>query len=381
MSTAAPSGRRAGSPRLSVAPMMGWTDRAYRRMMRRITRRTLLYTEMITTGALLHGDAERFLAHHPEERPLALQLGGDDPGALAACARLAQSAGFSEVNLNVGCPSDRVQQGRFGACLMAEPARVADCVAAMREASDVAVTVKHRIGIDDLDAYEDMRRFVDVVAAAGADRFTVHARKAWLRGLSPKQNRTVPPLRYDDVRRLAAERPDEVIELNGGVRDLDTVLAELRHVPSVMVGRAAFEAPMRWAEADARVFGEPGPAPSLRQVVDAMHEVIEDGLARGVRLATMVKPLIPLVRGVPGARAWRRTLTEEGVRPAAGPEVLHAAARHLPDHVLNAPGGPDAVQGATGTVSSRTAHPVRTPHREAASPSRRPTSSVPSDPR
>ncbi len=375
----APPPRRVGSPRLSVAPMMDWTDRHYRRMMRRITRRTLLYTEMVTTGALLHGDPDRHLAHHPDERPLALQLGGDDAEALAACARMAETAGFQEVNLNVGCPSDRVQRGRFGACLMAEPEVVADAVAAMREATRLPVTVKHRIGIDAADRYQDLLRFVDVVAAAGADRFTVHARKAWLQGLSPKENRTVPPLRHDEVYRLKAERPELVIETNGGVRDLDEAEAHLAHVDAVMIGRAAYEAPMTLAAADGRLFAGAVPPPSLREVVAAMRPVIAEELAAGTRLATLLRPMIGLARGVPGARGWRRTLGEDGRREGAGLEVLERALGQLPDEALDARAGSPAEAAQRGT--SRTSAPDATPHAPAASPSRSAISTVPSEPR
>jgi tRNA-dihydrouridine synthase A len=357
--------------------MMDWTDRHYRRMMRRITRRTLLYTEMVTTGALLHGDAERLLEHDADELPLALQLGGDDPEALARCARMAEAAGFSEVNLNVGCPSDRVQRGRFGACLMAEPERVAACVEAMRAATDLPVTVKHRIGIDRLDGYADMLRFVDVVAAAGADRFTVHARKAWLQGLSPKENRTKPPLRHEEVHRLKAERPELVIETNGGVRDVEGALAHLVHVDAVMIGRAAYEAPMTWAAADRRVFGAPGPAPTLRTVVEGLRPVVDAELARGTPLRTLVRPMIGLARSVPGARRWRRALSEGAGVPGAGPELLDVALAELPDAVLDAPGDAarDAQPGATTTSA-----PIATSHAAAASPSRSAISTVPSEP-
>jgi tRNA-dihydrouridine synthase A len=355
--------------------MMDWTDRHFRRLMRRITRRTLLYTEMVTTGALLHGDVDRHLAHHADERPLALQLGGDDPEALARCAALAERAGFQEVNLNVGCPSDRVQRGRFGACLMAEPEVVAGAVRAMRAATALPVTVKHRIGIDDLDGYEHMLRFVDVVAEAGADRFTVHARKAWLRGLSPKENRTVPPLRHAEVHRLKAERPHLVIETNGGVRDLEEAAAHLGHVDAVMIGRAAYEAPMTLAAADGRLFGEGAPPPSLREVIDAMRPIVDEELVAGTRLAPLLRPMIGLARGVPGARRWRRALTEGAPREGAGLEVLDAAVAELPDDVLDAPGG--APQRGT----TRTSAPARAFQAPAASPSRSAISTVPNDPR
>ncbi len=377
---------RAPTPVLSVAPMMDWTDRAYRRMMRRITRRTLLYTEMVTTGALLHGDVDRHLARGPEESPVALQLGGDDPAALAHGARLAQAYGYDEVNLNVGCPSDRVQRGRFGACLMAQPEVVAEAVAAMRSATTLPVTVKHRIGIDDLDRYEHMLRFVDVVAAAGADRFTVHARKAWLQGLSPKQNRTVPPLRHDEVQRLASERPALVIETNGGIRDLDAAATQLAHVDAVMIGRAAYEAPMRFATADRRFFGDAAPVPSLREVVEGMRPVIEDERSRGTRMATLVRPLIGLARGVPGARGWRRALSEGAPKPGAGPELIDLALRALPDEVLDARDAPGPAPRwrrrpspqASGTTSMAAPRPIA--QASAAEPSRTAISTVPSEP-
>ncbi|MDX1387987.1 MAG: tRNA dihydrouridine(20/20a) synthase DusA, partial [Acidobacteriota bacterium] len=242
--------RRGRAYPLSVAPMMDRTDRHYRRFVREITRRTLLYTEMITTGAVLQGDRDFLLGFSPEERPLALQLGGDDPEALSECARIAEDRGYDEVNLNVGCPSDRVRQGRFGACLMAEPERVADAVAAMREATSVPVTVKHRIGIDDLDRYEDMALFVRTVAGAGCDRFSVHARKAVLGGLSPKANRTVPPLRYEDVHRLKREHPGLRIEINGGIASLEEVRRQLEFVDGVMIGRAAYDDPFLLSTVD-----------------------------------------------------------------------------------------------------------------------------------
>ena len=377
---------RAPSPVLSVAPMMDWTDRAFRRMMRRITRRTLLYTEMVTTGALLHGDVDRHLARGPEESPVALQLGGDDPEALAHGARLAEAYGYDEVNLNVGCPSDRVQRGRFGACLMAEPAVVAEAVAAMRAATHLPVTVKHRIGIDDLDRYEHMLRFVDVVAAAGADRFTVHARKAWLQGLSPKENRTVPPLRHEEVQRLAAERPALVIETNGGIRDLDAVAAQLAHVDAVMIGRAAYEAPMRFATVDRRFFGGPGPVPSLREVIEGMRPVLEDERSRGTRMATLVRPMIGLARGVPGARGWRRALSEGASKPGAGPDLIDVALRALPDEVLDARDAPGPAPAwrrgvaphASATTSMAAPRPIA--QASAAEPSRTAISTVPSEP-
>ena len=321
---------------LSVAPMMERTDRHFRWFLRRITRRALLYTEMVTTGAILKGaDPERFLAFDPEERPLALQLGGDDPAELAACARLAEELGYDEVNLNVGCPSERVQRGSFGVCLMAEPERVAAAVAAMREAVALPVTVKHRIGFDELDRYEDMLRFVDELAAAGCDRFTVHARKAWLRGLSPKENRDVPPLRYEEIYRLKAERPELAIEVNGGVRSLDEARAHLARVDGVMVGRAAYDDPFALAAADRELYGAAEEPATRRRVVAELVPYAEALVGRGEPVSRLTRHVLGLFAGRPGARAWRRHLSEEAHRPGAGAEVLLEAAARVPDEVLD----------------------------------------------
>ncbi len=310
---------------LSVAPMMQRTDRHFRVFLRGLTTRTLLYTEMVTTGAILHGDRGRHLEFSELERPLALQLGGDDPTALAECARIAQGTGYDEVNLNVGCPSDRVQSGRFGASLMARPDDVARAVEAMRNAVTLPVTVKHRIGIDDLDRYEDMLNFVDVVAAAGADRFSIHARKAWLQGLSPKQNRTVPPLRYDDVYRLKAERPTLVVELNGGVTSLDEVTSHLPRVDAVMVGRAAYDAPFMLADADERIFGE-APRPVDRfAAIEAILPYVERLVAGGGRLHWVTRHLVNLFAGRRGTGVWKRHLGGRATLPGAGAEVLTTA--------------------------------------------------------
>jgi tRNA-dihydrouridine synthase A len=327
--------------------MMDRTDRHFRSLLRRITRHTLLYTEMVHTGAILRGDRERFLGFDPDERPLALQLGGDDPEALAECARIAADRGYDEINLNVGCPSDRVRQGSFGVCLMGRPERVAAAVRAMRRAVAVPVTVKHRIGFDDLDRYEDMLRFVDGVAEAGCDRFTVHARKAWLRGLDPKQNRNVPPLRYEEVYRLKEERPELEIEINGGIRTLDEVRAHLERVDGAMVGRAAYDDPFVLARADRELFGDAvARVPTRRRVIEELVPYVERRLAAGDPLHRVTRHLLGLVSGRPGARAWRRHLTE-AARPAGpadpGPEVLIEAAARVPDAVLDeTPGRPVA---------------------------------------
>lgn len=315
--------------------MMDRTDRHFRYVLRRITRRTLLYTEMVATGAILHGDRERHLAFHPDEHPLALQLGGDDPRELAACARIAEEWGYDEVNLNVGCPSPRVQRGNFGVCLMAEPERVAAAVAVMREAVSIPVTVKHRIGFDERDRYQDMLRFVDVVAAAGCDRFTVHARKAWLQGLSPKENRNVPPLRHETVHRLKAERPGLAVEINGGIRSLEEVHNHLERVDAVMVGRAAYDDPFFLAAADREVFGEAGRAPTRRRIVQELVPYAESLARSGEPLGRLTRHVLGLVAGRPGARAWRRHLTEGAQRPGAGPELLLDAAARVPSDVLD----------------------------------------------
>ncbi|RME20699.1 MAG: tRNA dihydrouridine(20/20a) synthase DusA [Deltaproteobacteria bacterium] len=312
-------------PPLSVAPMMDRTDTHFRWVLRQITGHTLLYTEMVTTGALLRGPRDRLLEYEPEEHPIAIQLGGDDPGALAECAAIAEEAGFDEVNLNVGCPSNRVQSGSFGAALMARPAHVATCVAAMRAACAIPVTVKHRIGIDDMDDYEHMRRFVDIVADAGCDRFTVHARKAWLQGLSPKQNRTIPPLRHDEVWRLKRQRPQLSVEINGGITSLDEAARHLRHVDAVMIGRAAWDDPWMLHDADARFF-EPaaGTAVTREEVVRRAAARAAARLAdgRSDRLGPMARPLLNLFAGRPGARRWRRFLSEHAFQPGADAQVL-----------------------------------------------------------
>lgn len=328
---------RRGVPRpLSVAPMMDRTDRHCRAFLRRITRRTLLYTEMITTGAVLHGDREHLLGFSPEERPLALQLGGDDPAELARAAEIAAARGYDEVNLNVGCPSDRVQKGRFGACLMAEPERVAAGVAAMRAAVDLPVTVKHRIGIDHADRYEDMLRFVTVVARAGCDRFSVHARKAWLSGLSPKENRTVPPLRWEEVYRLKRELPHLAIEINGGILDLAAARQHLAAgVDAVMIGRAAYDDPYLLATADRDLFGDAAPPPTRREAIESFLPYVEARLAQGDPLKRLARHLLGLFAGRPGARAWKRHLAEHAHLPGAGPEVLLAAMAKVPAEVLD----------------------------------------------
>ena len=316
--------------RLSVAPMMEWTDRHCRVFLRAITKRTLLYTEMLHTGAILRGDAGRHLGHDPIEHPLALQLGGSDPADLAAAARVGRDYGYDEINLNVGCPSERVSAGRFGACLMAEPELVADCVAAIAEAVDIPVTVKSRVGIDDRDSYEELAAFVEGVSARGCRTLIIHARKAWLSGLSPKQNREVPPLRYDLVRRVKADFPELEVILNGGVASLQEAEKHLSALDGVMIGRAAYHDPWILRDADARVFaGDAGPE-SRHAVIDRLLPYVEAQCAVGVPLRHMTRHMIGLFNGLPGARAWRRHLSENAFRKGAGPEVLQVAARLAP---------------------------------------------------
>jgi tRNA-dihydrouridine synthase A len=325
--------RRGVTRPLSVAPMMDRTDRHFRMLARAMTRHTLLYTEMVTAQAILHGDRERLLRYSPEERPLALQLGGDDPAALATCARIAEDLGYDEVNLNVGCPSDRVQNGAFGACLMARPERVADCVAAMRAAVALPITVKHRIGIDDIDSYEHMLAFVDTVAAAGCDRFSVHARKAWLKGLSPKENREIPPLRHPEVWRLKAERPWLAVEVNGGIVNLEQAGAHLAHVDAVMIGRGAYDDPHMLAGADAALFGDDRPKATRVEAALAMVPYLERLEAANERPSHALRHMLNLFAGVPGARAWRRLVAAAARREGGAGTAVRQALRAVTSEV------------------------------------------------
>jgi tRNA-dihydrouridine synthase A len=306
----------------SVAPMMEWTDRHCRFFLRQISRHCRLYSEMVTAAALLRGDAKRFLAFDPAEHPLALQLGGSEPRELGAAARLGEASGYDEINLNLGCPSNRVSAGRFGACLMAEPARVAECVAAMAAAVDVPVTVKMRIGIDDQDSYEHLAAFVERLAGAGCHTFIVHARKAILKGLSPKENRSVPPLRYDMVYRLKNDFPGLTIVLNGGITRLNDADRHLGFVDGVMLGRAAYHNPYVLAGVDARFFADPLPLASRELIVERMLPYIELELSAGNELKHITRHMLGLFQGVPGARAWRRHLSEHATRRGAGPELI-----------------------------------------------------------
>lgn len=304
--------------KFSVAPMMDWTDRHCRFFHRLLTRQALLYTEMITADAVIHGDRERLLGFSPEEHPVALQLGGSDPRRLAMAARIGAELSYNEINLNVGCPSDRVQDGRFGACLMAEPALVGECVAAMRMACDVPVTVKCRIGIDDQDSEADLERFVATVAAAGCTTFVVHARKAWLQGLSPKENRDVPPLDYERVYRLKAAHPELAIVINGGIRSLDEAERHLERVDGVMLGRAAYQTPYLLAEVDRRLFGSQAPPVTRHEAIERLIPYIERHLARGGRLNNVTRHVLGLYHGEPGGRLFRRHLSGPELREGAG---------------------------------------------------------------
>jgi tRNA-dihydrouridine synthase A len=303
--------------------MMDWTDSPCRVLHRHLSRRVRLYTEMVTAEAVLHGDRAQLIGFDPCEHPVAVQLGGSDPARLAAAARIAADFGYDEVNLNVGCPSDRVQSGRFGACLMREPALVAECVAAMRAAVPAPVTVKCRIGVDEQDPEVSLRALIDACAAAGARVFAVHARKAWLAGLSPKENRQVPPLDYALVYRIKRERPNLTVIVNGGIEDLDQARMHLAHVDGVMLGRAAYQSPALLAQLDARFFGD---APlDLDAAVAGYCDHVERRLREGVRLHTLVKPMLGLYNGQPGARAFRRHLSERAAQTGAGMEVLREA--------------------------------------------------------
>ncbi|HML06666.1 MAG TPA: tRNA dihydrouridine(20/20a) synthase DusA [Xanthobacteraceae bacterium] len=311
--------------RFSVAPMMEWTDRHCRFFHRLLTRRALLYTEMLTTGAVLRGDRARLLRYDPAEHPLALQLGGCDPQALAACVRIGADLGFDEVNLNAGCPSDRVQEGRFGACLMAEPQLVAECVAQMKTAAPVLVTVKCRIGIDDQDPDEALEIFARAVEQAGADALIAHARKAWLNGLSPKENREVPPLDHACVYRLKAAHPRLTIVLNGGIGSIEAARTHLAHVDGVMMGRAAYQEPWRLIAVDPLLFAEDGRFASAKEAAIALIPYIERELAQGTRLHSVTRHLHGLFRAVPGARAFRRELGRAAATPQAGVGLFLAA--------------------------------------------------------
>jgi tRNA-dihydrouridine synthase A len=305
--------------------MLDWTDRHCRYLLRLISRHALLYTEMVTTAAILQGNRDRWLRFDPAEHPVALQLGGSEPAALTACARIGADLGYDEINLNVGCPSNRVQSGRFGACLMAEPQLVADCVATMQHAVPVPVTVKTRIGIDTQDSYPELAGFVRAVRDAGCRTLIIHARKACLQGLSPKENRTVPPLNYDFAYRIKQQFPDLEIVVNGGIGSLDAAATHLQHVDGVMLGRTAYHDPWVLAGVDARFFGDQHRVPARSEIVQQMLPYIDRELRYGSQLKHVTRHMLGLFQGVPGARHWRRYLSEQAIRADAGTEVILAA--------------------------------------------------------
>ncbi|NVJ67322.1 MAG: tRNA dihydrouridine(20/20a) synthase DusA [Gammaproteobacteria bacterium] len=305
--------------------MLDWTDRHQRRFMRSITKHAVLYTEMITTGAILHGDQAGHLKFNNEEHPVAIQLGGSDPKDLAECAKICEDYGYDEINLNVGCPSDRVQNGRFGACLMAEPELVAECMAAMGNVVDIPVTVKSRIGIDDLDSYELLHKFIDTIQAAGVDTFIIHARKAWLSGLSPKQNREIPPLRYDVAYQVKKDFPQLEIILNGGVTSLDQAEEHMQYLDGVMIGREAYHNPYHLIDADQRFYGGLEPTPSRIEVAHEFMDYVQSQLDQDVYLGHMTRHILGLFHAQPKGKLWRRHLSENAYKKGAGIEVIKKA--------------------------------------------------------
>jgi len=340
-----------GAHRFAVAPMMDLTDTHCRYFHRLLTRRALLYTEMVTTGAVLYGDRARLLRFDSAEHPVAVQLGGSDPVALATAARICADLGYDEINLNVGCPSDRVQSGRFGACLMAEPLLVGDCAAAMKAAVAVPVTVKCRIGIDDQDPEAALDALADAVVAAGVDRLIVHARKAWLRGLSPRENRSVPPLDYARVHRLKARLPGLDVVINGGVTSLEEAGVHLERLDGIMMGRAAYQEPWRLLAVDPALFGAPAPWPSLHAVAEAMIPYLEREVAGGVRASSILRHMVGLFHRVPGARAFRRHLATWSAKPGAGAEVLRDALGFVASAPCPAPQAGDCRHEAAAEVA------------------------------
>jgi len=309
--------------------MLDWSDRHQRVLMRIMSKHSLVYTEMVTTGALIHGDAQRYLKYNQIEHPVALQLGGSDPKAMALCAKMAEDAGYDEVNINVGCPSDRVQNGAFGACLMAEPELVAKNVIAMQKAVDIPVTVKNRLAIDDMEEEQTIRRFLSIVSEAGCKTFVVHARKAWLKGLSPKQNRDVPPLNYELVYAMKREFPDIEIIINGGVDAIDACQNHLSHVDGVMMGREAYHNPYIMTDVDKQIYADNQNQKSRMEVLDAYKEYMQQQMSEGVFLKSMSRHLLGLFSGKPGAKAWRRYISENAHKDGAGIEVIETAASYV----------------------------------------------------
>jgi tRNA-dihydrouridine synthase A len=328
----APGYTPSGAPVVSVAPMMDYTDRHYRYFFRKISRRTLLYTEMITSAAIIHGHRDRILEFDESEHPLSLQLGGDDPDEIARAIEIAEAYGYDEFNLNVGCPSERVHSGNFGACLMAQPSHVAKIAAAMRAATDRPVTIKHRIGINGRETYEEMREFVDTVAAVGVTRFTVHARIAVLGGLDPKQNRSIPPLRYPDVYRLKSERPDLEIEINGHIASIEKIREHLGHVDAAMIGRAAYENPWMFAAVDSELFGDPPREIDRATIVRSVYDYLDQLEAEGHPPRRLINHMLGLFTGRPGARKWKQSLSGK-LPPVPGRTVLEWALESVPPEI------------------------------------------------
>jgi tRNA-dihydrouridine synthase A len=316
--------------KFSVAPMLDWTDKHCRYFHRKLSHHAVLYTEMVTTGAILFGQGD-YLSFNEEEHPVVVQLGGSDPEAMAKSALLCQQRGYDAININVGCPSDRVQNGMFGACLMAQPEKVAACVSAMRAVVDIPVTVKTRIGIDDSDDMQFLTDFVGIVRDAGCSQFIIHARKAWLQGLSPKENREVPPLNYPRVYQLKQQFPDLDISINGGVKTVEECLAHLQYLDGVMVGREAYTNPLLLAQIDHALYDDPRPVPTPHQLVREMLPYIEQQMQQGARFWHIARHMLGIFQGVPGARLWRRHLSETGHLPTSGPEVMLAALAKVPE--------------------------------------------------
>ncbi|MBL1210877.1 tRNA dihydrouridine(20/20a) synthase DusA [Geminocystis sp. GBBB08] len=317
------------SPIISVAPMMDYTDRHFRYVMRKFTKKTLLYTEMITTQAIIHGDRHKLLDFSEAEKPVSLQLGGDNPQQLAECAKIGEDWGYNEINLNVGCPSSRVQNGNFGACLMAKPEIVAKCVEEMQKAVNIPVTIKHRIGIDDQDSYEDMINFVKIIAESGCQRFIIHARKAWLQGLSPKENRNIPPLRYQEVYQLKQDFPHLTIEINGGITTIEETKHHLNFVDGVMIGRAAYDNPYVFASIDQEIYGEDYPILTREEIIESLYPYIDFWASKKLKLNTIMRHLLQIFAKQSGTKQWKRYLSENGNTFNGGSDIVRQALKTM----------------------------------------------------
>jgi tRNA-dihydrouridine synthase A len=317
------------SPIISIAPMMDYTDRHFRYVMRKITKKTLLYTEMITTQAIIHGDRHKLLDFSEEEKPVSLQLGGDNPQELGECAKIGENWGYDEINLNVGCPSSRVQNGNFGACLMAKPEIVAECIKEMQKTVNIPVTVKHRIGIDNQDSYEDMKHFVKTIADNGCKRFIIHARKAWLQGLSPKENRDIPPLRYEDVYQLKQDFPHLTIEINGGITTIEKTKQHLNFVDGVMIGRAAYDNPYVFAFVDQEIYEEDYPVLTRQEIIESLYPYIDFWTEKKLKLNTIMRHLLQIFAEQPGTKQWKRYISEHGNTFHGGSDIVRQALKQL----------------------------------------------------